>query len=101
VVMRALAHSGGVLGLMPPIARPAGEQPYSGVDARQLTDALRMIEYAVDVMGIDGVGIGTHFNTACLPWLIEGLLKAGYRDEDAAKIFGGNYLRLLRTVLPS
>jgi microsomal dipeptidase-like Zn-dependent dipeptidase len=101
VVMRALAHSGGLLGLMPPIARPAGEQSYCRVDARQLADALRIIEYAVDVMGIDGVGIGTHFNTACLPFLIEGVLKAGYSDEDAAKIFGGNYLRLLRAVLPN
>ena len=52
-------------------------------------------------MGIEGVGIGTHFNSACLPWLIEAVLQAGYTEADAAKIFGGNYLRILRAVLPA
>ena len=52
-------------------------------------------------MGIEGVGIGTHFNSACLPWLIEGVLQAGYTEADVAKIFGGNYLRILRALLPA
>ena len=100
-VMRALADRGGLLGIIPGIARPEGEQPYTGVDPDQLAVVVRHIDYAVDVMGIEGVGIGTHFNSACLPWLVEAVLQAGYTEADAAKIFGGNYLRILRAVLPA
>ena len=99
-VMRALAASGGLLGLTPAISRPPGEKPYAGVDAKELAGVLRTVDYAVDVMGIDHVGIGTHFNTACLPWLLEAVLDAGYAEADAAKIFGGNYRRVLHRVLP-
>ena len=75
--------------------------PIPRVDPDQLAVVVRQIDYAVDVMGIEGVGIGTHFNSACLPWLIEGVLQAGYTEADAAEIFGGNYLRVLRAVLPA
>lgn len=51
-------------------------------------------------MGVKSVGIGTHFNTAIMPWLIDGLLAAGFGDADVADLVGGNYLRLLRRVLP-
>ncbi|MEC8646819.1 MAG: membrane dipeptidase [Candidatus Latescibacterota bacterium] len=100
-VMRALADRGGLLGIMPGIARPQGEQPYTAVDADQLAGVMRHINYAVDVMGIEGVGIGTHFNSASLPWLIEAVLEGGYAEADAAKIFGENYMRVLREVLPA
>lgn len=100
-VMRALADRGGLLGLVPAIARPQGERPYAGVDADQLAGVVRHIDYAVKLMGIESVGIGTHFNSACLPWLIDAVLQAGYAEADAAKIFGGNYLRVLRAVLPA
>jgi membrane dipeptidase len=100
-VMRALAQSGGLLGLMPPISRPPNEKPYTGVDVQELEQVMRFIDYAVDIMGIDHVGIGTHFNTSCLPWVVDAVLTAGYTDTDAAKIFGGNYLRVLRQVLPN
>ena len=59
------------------------------------------VRYAVEVMGVEGVGIGTHFNSAVLPWVVEGLLDAGFSAEDASKICGGNYLRVLREVLPA
>ncbi|MCC7262939.1 MAG: membrane dipeptidase [Candidatus Latescibacteria bacterium] len=100
-VMKALAARGGLLGIMPPISRPAGEQPYTGVPADQLAKTITYIRYAVDLMGVQGVGIGTHFNTAVLPYLTEGLLQAGFSEADAALILGGNYLRLLRQVLPA
>ena len=58
------------------------------------------IRYATDVMGVEGVGIGTHLNSAVLPWVVEGLLDAGFTPEDTSKICGGNYLRVLREVLP-
>ena len=99
-VMKALAARGGMLGIAPPISRPPGERPYEGVPADQLEQTITYIRYAVEVMGIEGVGVGTHFNSAVLPYLTEGLLKAGFSEADTARIMGGNYLRLLRQVLP-
>jgi microsomal dipeptidase-like Zn-dependent dipeptidase len=52
-------------------------------------------------MGIDGVGIGTHFNSAALPWVTYGLLEAGFSEAETAKIMGGNYERVVRQVLPA
>lgn len=101
VVMKALAAKGGLLGIMPPIARPPGETPLTAVPQAALAQTLAYIRYAVDIMGIDGVGIGTHFNTTVLPWLTDALLTAGLSDAETAKLMGGNYLRLLRQVLPS
>ncbi|MGO8731830.1 MAG: dipeptidase [Terriglobia bacterium] len=100
-IMRALAKNGGVLGLVPPIMRPAGERPMLTVPASQLEATVNMIRYAVDVMGIDHVGIGTHFNTTVIPWVTDALLRASFSDEETAKVMGGNYLRVLRAVLPA
>lgn len=86
---------------MPPVSRPPGETPYEWVSAEEIDKTITHIRYAVDVMGIDGVGIGTHFNTACMPWLTDGLIRSGFSDEDTAKIAGGNYLRVLNEVLPA
>ena len=61
---------------------------------------LKQIRYAVDLMGADAVGIGTHFNPAVIPWVTEALLDDGFSEEDTAKIMGGSYLRVLREVLP-
>ncbi len=100
-VMRALAKQGGVLGLIPPISRPPGERPLVSVPASQLETTVNMVRYAAGIMGIDHVGIGTHFNTTAIPWVTDALLSAGFSDEDTAKVMGGNYLRVLRAVLPS
>jgi membrane dipeptidase len=100
-VMKALARRGGVLGLTPPIARPDGEKPLFRVPRVQLDAAVKIVRYAVDVMGAEHVGIGTHFNTTIMPWVTDALLDAGFRELDAARILGGNYLRVLRQILPS
>jgi membrane dipeptidase len=100
-VMKALARRGGVLGLTPAISRPPGEAPLRRVPVRELDAAVRTIRYAVDVMGPQHVGIGTHFNTTCMPWITGALLAAGLPEGDVAAIMGGNYLRLLRRVLPA
>ena len=68
--------------------------------AEEIEHTLRMIRYAVDLMGIDGVGIGTHFNSMAIPWITEALLEVGFSAADSAKIMGGNYLRVLRQILP-
>lgn len=70
-----------------------------------LSDAIRHINHIVEVAGIDHVGIGSDFdgdgeligcraaneliNITCR------LLKAGYTEEDIAKIWGGNLLRIM------
>jgi len=100
-VMRALAKRGGILGIPPPITRPKGDAPYQTVESAELQQTVVQVQYAVDIMGVDGVGIGTHFNSAVLPWVVEGLLDASFSEQDVGKICGGNYLRVLREVLPA
>ncbi len=77
-VMKALAARGGMLGIAVPIRRPAGDYPYTSVPDDQIEECGRLFRYSIDVMGIDHVGVGTHFNTACMPWLTESLLAAGF-----------------------
>jgi membrane dipeptidase len=99
-VMKKLAARGGLLGITPAIERPHGEKPYKSIPQDQLDNVMKNINYAVNIMGIDSVGIGTHFNTACLPWVIDRILAEGYRKNDVYKITGGNFLRVLNNVLP-
>jgi membrane dipeptidase len=99
-VMKALARRGGMLGLTPPIARPPGEKPLVRVPKAQLDATVKIVRYAVDLMGVEHVGIGTHFNTAVMPWVTDALMNAGFSELDAAKVLGANYLRVLRQVLP-
>jgi microsomal dipeptidase-like Zn-dependent dipeptidase len=71
-----------------------------------LTDAVRHIEHIVDVAGIDHVGIGSDFDgdgelIGCraeneLINLTVRLLKLGYKESDIQKIWGGNFLRVMR-----
>ena len=99
-VMKKLASRGGLLGITPSIERPQGEKPYESIPQDQLDNVMKCINYAVDIMGVDSVGIGTHFNTACLPWVIDRALAEGYSKNDVYKITGGNFLRVLNNVLP-
>ena len=67
------------------------------------------ISRLVDAVGVDHVGIGTDMDgigpasvfTSYTRWpsLAAALLDHGYRREDAAKILGGNALRVFRAVL--
>ena len=100
-VMKAMAENGGLLGIVPPIGRPYGDAPYESVDDTEMEETLKQIRYAVDLMGAAHVGIGTHFNSAVIPWITEALLEDGFSEEDTASIMGGNYLRVLREVLPA
>jgi membrane dipeptidase len=99
-VMRALAKRGGLLGIIPPISRPPAERPLVRVPKKQIEATVALIRYAVGVMGTESVGIGTHFNSAALPFVTDGLLVAGFAEAEVARIMGGNYLRVLGQVLP-
>jgi membrane dipeptidase len=64
------------------------------------------IDHAVQVMGIDHVGLGSDFDgisvlprpmkdATSLPELVRALVARGYSDSDVRKILGENFLRLL------
>lgn len=73
-----------------------------------LTDMVDHIDHAVEVAGIDHVGIGTDFDGGGgIPGfndhsearnITDELLKRGYSNEDISKIWGGNILRVWREV---
>jgi len=99
-VMRAMSKQGGMLGISPPISRPPGEFPFDTINPEEMATTLKQLHYAVDMMGVAAVGIGTHFTTAIMPALTDALLDDGFSEEDTAAIMGGNFLRVLRQVLP-
>ena len=70
-----------------------------------LSDAIRHIDHIVDLIGINHVGIGSDFDgdgelIGCrasneLINITMRLLKEGYTENDIAKIWGGNLLRVM------
>ena len=81
-----------------------------GVEVRgtPLLDAIDPLQHAIQVMGIDHVGIGTDFDgdgtvRGCadaseLINFTRHLLKRRYSERDIAKIWGGNWLRVMAQV---
>ena len=79
--------------------------PSTPIDA-----VLDQIDYAVKLIGIDHVGLGSDFdgvsgnlpeglrNVADYPNLIAGLQARGYKDDELKKILGGNLLRVWTAV---
>jgi membrane dipeptidase len=75
--------------------------PRAGLD-----DYLAHIDYVVARIGIDHVGIGTDFDHGAgivgyrdaseARNLTSALLERGYGAEDIAKIWSGNFMRVLR-----
>ena len=71
-------------------------------------DAIAHLEHAIDVMGIDHVGLGTDFdgdggirglaNSSELINFTIQLLRRKYSEQDIAKIWGGNWLRVMAQV---
>ena len=100
--LRAIAKKGGVAQM----TMYKGFLVESG-DAT-LNDFMRHLEHAISVAGIDHVGIGTDFDgdgmvVGCsdasqLINITRELLRRGYSDADIAKIWGGNWLRVMAEV---
>ena len=100
--MRALAAKGGVMQIT----------MYNGFLVKDgeatVLDALRHLAHAIEVMGIDHVGIGTDFdgdggvrgmaNSSELLNFTRLLLARGYSEQDIEKIWGGNFLRVMTQV---
>lgn len=87
-------------------------QARSAIDARwpvrraTLDDLMAHILHAIEVVGIDHVGLSGDFDggggvegmddVTAFPKITERLLQAGYSKEDVAKFWGGNALRVMR-----
>lgn len=98
--MRALAENGGIMQIT----------MYPGFlqkdENATILDALTHLKHAISIMGIDHVGIGTDFdgdggvpglrNASEMINLTRLLIKEGYTDEEIEKIWGGNWMKLLK-----
>ena len=100
--MRALAAKGGV-------AQTTIYHGFLRKDAEAtILDVIAHLEHAIDVMGIDHVGLGTDFDgdggvrgladASELIHFTRQLLARRYSDEDIQKIWGGNFLRVMQEV---
>ena len=75
------------------------------VGEADILDGIRHLEHAIDIMGIDHVGIGTDFDgdggvrgmrdASDIQQFTRQLLRRRYSEEDIAKIWGGNWLRVM------
>ena len=100
--LRALAARGGV----------AHTTLYAGFLRKDgqatILDAIKHLEHAINIMGIDNVGLGTDFDgDGGVPGLADSselinftlhLLRRKYSEADIRKIWGGNWLRVMAQV---
>lgn len=100
--LRAIAARGGVVHttFYPGFLRETGEA--------DILDGIKHLEHAINVMGIDHVGIGTDFDgdggvrgmadsSEIMQFTLQ-LLRRRYSEADIAKIWGGNWLRVMAEV---
>lgn len=100
--MRALAAKGGVM----QVTLYNGFLVKDGIAT--IEDAMDHLEHAIEVMGIDHVGLGTDFdgdggilglaNSSELILFTRQLLARQYSEQDIQKIWGGNFLRVMQQV---
>ena len=99
--LRRIADKGGVVGIIFATIYLGG---------RGMDDVVRHIAHAVDVMGEDGVGLGSDFDGMVplprgmrdvrdLPLLVEALQRAGMSEPRIEKIIGGNWRRFFAETL--
>jgi membrane dipeptidase len=73
-------------------------------------DVFRHLEHMVELAGVDHVGIGSDFDgTEALPvdlrgssdlvHVVEHMLRAGWSEDVIGKILGGNWQRVIRSIL--
>jgi microsomal dipeptidase-like Zn-dependent dipeptidase len=101
-LIKAIAAKGGVVQicLYPGFIKKGGKASYK--------DAVDHIDYVVKLAGINHVGIGSDFDGGEslpdlnavneIPKITIELLRRGYSEEEIAKIWGGNLLRVMETV---
>ena len=98
--LRGIAATGGLVGI--------GFWPTAsgGDDAEAIA---RSIKHATNVAGMDHVALGSDFDGAVqtpfdasgMVQVTDALLLAGFKDDEVAKVMGGNALRVLAECLPA
>jgi microsomal dipeptidase-like Zn-dependent dipeptidase len=73
-----------------------------------IEDAMRHLQHAIDIMGIDHVGLGTDFDgdggirgladSSELIRFTMQLMAREFSESDIQKIWGGNFLRVMQQV---
>lgn len=71
-------------------------------------DAVNHIQHVIDIIGIDYVGIGSDFDggggmegctdVSMMKNITKELIRRGYNREEIGKIWGGNFMRVMREV---
>ena len=104
-MIKILADNGGVMGM---------NFSASFVDENKenatLERVLDHVDHVVKVASVDHVGLGSDFDgiettpkgledVTRMPYLTEGLLKRGYKEDDIRKILGENFLRVFSQVI--
>lgn len=103
--LRVLAERGGVIGVM-------CYKPHVHPTDPTLSRMLHHIEYIVDLIGVEHVGLGMDFDgmggaprnavlgdVTEMPKITEGLVERGYSDDEIRGILGENYMRVFEDVL--
>lgn len=98
--VRAIAAMGGLIGI--------GFWPVA-CGGTEVADIARSIVTAVELAGVEHVGLGSDFDGAVptpfdasgMPLLTEALLVEGLSETDIAAVMGGNAVRLLTGALPA
>lgn len=94
---KLVAAAGGIIGSWP-----------SGIGQTSFSDYIDSIQRLVDTVGIDHAAIGTDMDANFKPvlrsyrdWSLipAALLARGMRDDEVAKIMGGNFLRVFKATL--
>ncbi len=99
--IRAIADKGGVIQVA--IVRQFVSNKPKGQES--IADLIAHVDHIVKLVGIDHVGFGSDFdggggmngcrNMSQMKNITRGLMESGYSDEDIAKIWGGNILRVM------
>ncbi len=117
--IKAIAKQGGLVGILA-LPERVGEGEVG------IEDMLKHMDYMIKLVGIEHLALGMDFvkydgprtlkdrhhplhkdplikgfeEIEDLPNLIDGLQRHGYKDDEIRMILGGNYLRVLKTILP-
>ncbi|MCB1645009.1 MAG: membrane dipeptidase [Pseudomonadales bacterium] len=97
-LIRAIAAGGGIIGIWP-----------NGAVVEDIGLMVDMIEHVIKTAGIGHVGIGTdlrgvsRYATGFTPddsfmAVARVMIERGYSDEDIARVLGGNFIRLWKTI---
>jgi membrane dipeptidase len=93
---KRIAQAGGIIGIWP-----------AGLHLQTLSDYIDQIFRHIDLIGVEHVAIGSDmdanykpvfYNYRQLPIIAGALLKRGLNETEAAKVLGGNFMRLFEQV---